>query len=172
MSEAELAEVKAAFEQKLKPAVERWCKAYAGHVPFQPEALRVDTFSSAIGRGRFCMYLFVLDGMTVAVEDSERGVLFNHLNTPASKKLVQLPHGTPPDPSMPVTRDEIAKMLKADSGIDFPPAEVRITPTAFSSAMSGGAQVTVGGDPIDFGSWKFNLVFGPDGNLTYYLRGR
>ena len=172
ISEAELAELKATFESKLKPEVVRWCKAYRGHIPFQPEAFTTDTFSSAIGRGPFCMYIFVLDSMTVAVEESGRGVLFSHLNTPASKKLVQLPHGTPTDPSMPVTREEIARMLKADSGIEFPPAEIRITPTAFSSAMSGGAQVTVGGDPINIASWKFNLVFGPDGNLTYYLRGR
>jgi hypothetical protein len=172
MSDAELAEFKATLEKKLKPAAERWCKAYAGHVPFRPEALTADAFSGAVGRGPRCMYVFVLDGMTVGIEDADRGVLLTHLNTPASKKLVQLPQGTLPDPSMPVTREEIVSMLKADSGVDFPRAEVRITPTAFSSAMSGGVQVTVGGDPNNGASWKFTLVLGSDGNLTYYLRGR
>ena len=62
-------------------------------------------------------------------------------------------------------------MLKADSGVDFPPPELRATPTAFSSAMSGGAQVSAGGDPVNSASWKFTMVFGADGNLTHYLGG-
>ena len=172
MSDAELAEFNATFEKKLKPAVERWCMAYAGHVPFEAGALTMDTFSAAVGRGPRCMYMFVLDGMTVGIEDADRGVLLTHLNTPNSKKLVQLPRGTVPDPSMPVTREEVARLLKVDSGVNFPPAEIRVTPTAFSGAMNGGAQVSVGGDPINSASWKFTLVFGADGKLAYYLRSR
>ena len=62
-------------------------------------------------------------------------------------------------------------MLNLDSGTNFPPAEIRVVPTAFSSAMNGGAHVNVGGDPINSASWNFTMVFGLDGNLNYYLRG-
>jgi len=37
--------------------------------------------------------------------------------------------------------------------------------------MNGGVQVIVGGDPVNIASWKFTLVFGPDGKLNYYCRG-
>jgi hypothetical protein len=96
---------------------------------------------------------------------------FAYLNSPASKKLMQLPHGERPDPKSPVAREDLAKMLKADSGTDFAPAEMRVTPTAFSSAMNGGVHVSVGGDPVNIASWRFTMVFGPDAMLTYYMRG-
>jgi hypothetical protein len=54
---------------------------------------------------------------------------------------------------------------------DFPPAEIRIIPTAFSSSMNGGVHVNVGGDPNNAASWKYTLVFDPDGKLSYYCRG-
>src|ERR1035438_9181429 len=88
LSGAQLADLKLTFETKLKPAVEHWCKAYAGHVPFKPENLTTDNFFEQIGRGKTCMYTFVLDGMTLAVADSNGSARFFYLNTPESSKLM------------------------------------------------------------------------------------
>lgn len=167
----QLAAVKEAFEERLKPAIQAWCKAYSGRVPFGPEDVTVDCLHGQVGRGTFNLYTFMVNGVTLAVEDADSTADVSYLNAPASKKLMELPRGTPPDPSIPVTREELAEMLHLDSGRDFPQAEIRVIPTAFSSAMNGGAHVNVGGDPVNAASWKFTLVFGPDGKLNYYCKG-
>ncbi len=172
LTDAEIAELKDTFEKRLKPAVTAWCEAYAGHVPFKSEDLSPDNFLEEIGRGKSAMYVFMLNGATFGIADVNESAQVSYLNTPGAKKLMALPNGAPPSTDVPVTRNELARMLKADSGTDFLPAEIRIIPTAFSSAMNGGANVNVGGDPVNIASWKFTLVFGPDGNLNYYLRGQ
>ncbi len=171
LSEDEQTALKETFENRLKPALHEWCKAYAGHVPFQPEALTVDNLIEEIGRGKFRMYMFVLDGTTFGIADVDGSAHVSYLNTPDAKKLMALPDGMPPNTDLSVTRSEITKMLKVDSGVNFPPAEIRIIPTAFSSAMNGGVHVNVGGDPNNVASWKFTLVFGSDGILKYYCKG-
>ena len=118
------------------------------------------------------IYVFMMDGATLAIEDSGDFARVTYLNTPESKQLMALPSGAEPNPTVPVTQNELAAMLKADSGTDFSPADIRIIPTAFSSSMNGGAHVNVGGDPNNIASWKFTLVIGPDGNMNYYCRGR
>jgi|GEM_PF-3161087 hypothetical protein len=122
LDETQLAALNVTFEEKLKPVIEKWCEAYAGHIPFRPEELSSDHFHSKISRGTsYCLYTFIIDGVTLSVEDVRGTVRVAYLNAPESKKLMQLPKGTPPDPSIPVTRDQVAKMLKLDSGRDFAP---------------------------------------------------
>jgi hypothetical protein len=172
MSAEQYAAFKAKFEQALRPVIAKWVKAYDGHIPFKPENLTADRLWGQISGGSYNMYTFMVDGVTVCVEDARGKIRFSYISTPESQKLSQLPRGDLPTPEMPVTRDDVIQMLKSDSGIDFAPADIRMTPSAYGTAMNGGAIVTVGGDPNNAASWKYNLVFGPSGNLTYYLKGR
>jgi hypothetical protein len=172
LDDAQRAALNDVLERRLKPALNGWCDAYAGHVPFRPDEVTAERFFERIGRGDTTMFVFVFNGTTLAIEDSGGSARVKYVNTPGSKQLMDMPKGVPPDPSVPVTRPELVQMLKADSGQDFMPAEIRVIPTAFSSSMNGGAHVNVGGDPNNIASWKFTMVFGPDGNLNYYCRGR
>jgi hypothetical protein len=81
-----------------------------------------------------------------------------------------LPKGTAPTAATPVAANEVAQMLKADSGKDFNESDIHITPSGYSSALNGGAYVNIGGDPDNAATWEYTLVFGPDGKLAYYLK--
>jgi hypothetical protein len=161
------------FTAKIKPAMENWCKAYSGHVPFNPEDLTLDKFKEQIGRNAgFTIYTFMLDGITFCVRDSNGRVVVNYLNAPQSKLLSRLPSGTAPALDLPVSRNDIIRMVRADSGTEFKPNEVQIRPTGLASAMSGGAFVHIAplwGDPNN-ALCKVSLVFGPSGDIVYYDR--
>lgn len=172
LTEDERADLNSSFKTKLKPALEHWCGIYAGHVPFQADTLTTDQFYEKIGRpGSSSMFIFMLNGTTLGIEDLGNSARVSYLNTPDSKRLMDMPSGSKPDPTIPITRADLIQILKQDSGIDFSPNEIRVIPTAFSSGMNGGAHVIVGGDPNNIASWKFTMVFSPDGNLNYYCRG-
>ena len=66
-----MADFRLTFDKKLKPAVETWCKAYAGHVPFQPEALTEDKLYGQSRRDtNYCMYTFMVGDITLGVQDA------------------------------------------------------------------------------------------------------
>lgn len=159
------------FDEKLLPAFKTWSSVYGSHLPFAADDLTYDKFVGQVGRGDSQIYNFMLNGITISLSDTKRGTRIMYLSAPSSEKLTELPRGEQPDISTPVNRAEVASLLKADSGVDFRPEQIRITPTAFSSSLTGGAQVTVGGDPLNAASWDFTIVFQPDGKLAYYLRG-
>jgi hypothetical protein len=72
-----------------------------------------------------------------------------------------------------VKREEIIRMVKADSGVEFKPNEVIISPTGAASALMGGAFVKIlptGADPNNGLASKIDFIFGPDGNINYYIR--
>lgn len=167
----ERAELAKKFTAKIKPAVEKWCKAYGGHIPFKPEDLTLDKFREQIGRNSsFTIYTFMLDGTTLCVQDSNGRVAVNYLSAPQAKELSRLPGGTAPTMQMPVDRNEVIRMVKEDSGTEFKRSDVQMRPTGVASAMNGGAFVDIaprGGDPNN-GLCKVSLVFGPDGDLAYY----
>jgi hypothetical protein len=172
LDEQQRAEFQANFQKKYKPVIDKWCEAYQGHLPFAPENLTADKFVERIGRSAsYFNYTFVLDGTTLCVEDSRNGVFVSYLNAPQAKQLMQLPKGQQPLPNTSVERQKITQMLTLDSGAQFKPDEIRITPTAFSTGINGGAYVEVGGDPNNAVTWKYTLVFGADGKLVYYMRG-
>jgi hypothetical protein len=172
LSEDDKLALRVLFQNKLKPALLNWSKAYHGHIPFNPDDLTSDNFADKIGRGTYCQYVFVLNGITVGIEDANGATHVNYLNAPPSTQLMQLPHGAPPNTDLPVSRTELAEMLKRDSGKEFSQQEIRVAPTALSSAMNGGANVRAGGDAINIATWTFTMVFDPSGNLTYYSRGK
>ncbi|HZM06336.1 MAG TPA: hypothetical protein VFC44_25325 [Candidatus Saccharimonadales bacterium] len=81
--------------------------------------------------------------------------------------------GFVPDLTITVSRDDVIRMVKADSGVEFKPNEVLIKPTAISCAFNGGAFVDVlptGKDPNNALNFKISMAFGPDGNLVNYQR--
>ncbi len=160
-----------AFTNRLKPAFEKWSKIYAGHLAVRAGSLDSTNLLESMGRGPYSMYTFMLEGATVGIQDRNGVAQVAYLNTPEAKKLMGLPKGEAPNPQLPISHEDLAHMLEADSGVKFPPAEIRVVPSGFSTAMNGGAQISVGGDPNNIASWKFTFVFGPDGNLNYYFRG-
>jgi hypothetical protein len=81
--------------------------------------------------------------------------------------------GAVPDLSVPINREEIIRMVKADTATEFKPNEVIIRPTGAACVLKGGAFVEViptGADPNNGLSSKISLVFGPDGKLINYER--
>lgn len=171
LTEAELDQVRADFETHLKPAFSNWCRAYAGHIPFDPAKLTADKFVARFGRAD---HVFVVDDVTVSIRYAKDVPSYvSYLNTKkGSAKLNDLPSdGKPPNVSIPVSRAQVTQMLEADSGIHYAEDKIRMNSTALSSSMGGGVHIEVGGNPDDFLSWEFVLVFGPDTNLAYYQTG-
>ena len=117
------------------------------------------------------MYTFMVDGTTVVVSDFDGKASLMYVSAPSAKKLTQLPHGEAPNPEMSVTKEEVMRLLKEDSGKDIDPIKVRMTPSGFSSALNGGAIVEVGGDPINAASWNYTIIFDSDKIIGYYMRG-
>ena len=79
--------------------------------------------------------------------------------------------GEAPIIATPVDKNQLVEMLGTDSGEQFRANDVRLIPSALSGALNGGALVHVGGDPNNAASWEYDLVFGADGKLAYYLKG-
>jgi hypothetical protein len=162
------------FDQRYKPAVAKWCNAFAGHVPSAVEDVTLGSFVERIGRdSSYNEYIFVVNGMTLGVRDSKGVAQVDYLNDPQqTRKLAVLPQGAEhPVVASPVTREEVLNLIEADGGTRFPPHEIRMAPSGLSGSLNGGVLVNVGGDPRNGASWKYDMVFGPDGKLAYFLRG-
>lgn len=171
------ADQKAAFEkefvERLKPAVEHWCKSYAGHVPFRSEDVTPDKFRERFGDSpAFYDYGFVVNGTTLSVVDYHDEVFVAYLMSPAAALLFQIPKNPEPPKPVSVSREEVLRLIKADSGQDFPAEQIAWRPTAYAGAMNGGLSVDVGeGVNAAYAPlFKYSMVFGPDGNLACYLR--
>jgi hypothetical protein len=173
MTEAEKAQFEKDFPEKIKPAIARWCGAYAGHLSFRPEDVTKDTLREIVHlRGDAQAYDFVFHGVDVGVMDDAGTVYVDSLSTGAENDLFRIPKNPPPPLEGSVGRDEILRVLKADSGQDFPPDQIAIRPTGRGTTMNGGVFVDVGEDiNADLSPpAKYTMVFGPDGNLVCYGR--
>jgi hypothetical protein len=163
------------FEARYKPAIEKWAKAFEGHIPIDPKQVTADNFIERVGPNPsfYSEYVFVVDGITLGVEDSRGTARVDYLNAAhQTAKLAIVPDGSQaPITSAPVAREEITRMLEADGGVHYAPQEIRVIPSGMSGSLNGGAFVNVGGDPNKGGTWKYDMVFGPDGKLAYFLRG-
>jgi hypothetical protein len=161
------------FKEKLRPAIDIWGRTYRDHLPFSPDAVGVTNFIERIGvNSSFNEYVFVVNGITLAVQDSNGSIRVDYLNDPIrTRQMAALPSGAePPETRSPITRQAVQGMLREDAGMSFGDAEVRMIPTGLSGALNGGVMVHVGGNPQNVASWKYDMVFGPDGKLAYYLR--
>src|SRR5882724_9563467 len=117
------------FEEKIKPALDKWCETYAGHLPFSPADVTPERFVERLGRNlAFYEYTFVIDGTTLCFKDLKGSVIVSYLNSPESKKLMELPGGAPVS-EIPLNRNEVAQILKLDSGTEFKADEIRMIPT-------------------------------------------
>lgn len=173
MSEDERAKLAQDFKEKYKPTVENWFKAYEGRIPFAQEEFTLDSFHSRLGD---YMYTFMIGDTTFTIQDSRKlGLKVSYLMTRrAAKELNQMPgKGFVPDLSVPVSREEIIRMVKTDTGIEFKLNEVIVKPTAAACAFNGGAFVDIlpsGADPENGLNNKISMVFGADGKLVNYTR--
>jgi len=176
MTPDEKSELAKKFAEKFKPAADKWFKAYAGHLPFRPEDFTLDKFHSRLGD---YMYTFMIaPDLTFTIQDSKDPTGVAKVSYLMSRKaavaMITLPqNGFTPDLSVPITREDVIRMVEADTGVQFKPNEVIITPTAASCVINGGAYVELlptGADPNNGLSGKVDLVFGHDGALLNYQR--
>lgn len=173
-SDSEKSDFEQNFKTRYKPAVEKWAKAFAGHVPFSPDDLTPDKFAERVGQNAtYNEYVFVVNGITVGVRDSKGVAVVDYLNAPEqTRKLAQLPKvDGPPTIATPVNKSDVAQMVESESGTSFAPSDIRLTPSGLSGSMNGGVLVSVGGDPERGSTWKYDMVFDSAGNLAYYLKG-
>lgn len=175
MSPEEREEFEKKFTEKIKPAVEQWCRIYEGRLPFRPEDVTADKLKDrAFPDSPFQGYSFVVNGTTLGVCDDHGKICVDYLMSPAANDLFHMPKApTSPQP-MSVSRQEILDLIKADSGgKSFPPDQIAIRPTSASGAMNGGVSVDVGvGVNAPFMPLpKFGFVFDPEGKLACYIRG-
>ena len=172
-TDAEKAEFQANFEKRYRPALSNWCNAYGSHVPFSQRSVTPDKLAERIGmNAAYHEYVFVVDGITLGIQDTKGIARVDYLNDPTqTKRMAMQPDGTAPLIVSPVPRRDVMTMLVADSGNQFPPDQVRLVPSGFSGGLNGGVMVHVGGSPDNAASWKYDMVFDADGKLAYYLRG-
>ena len=159
------------FEAKFKPALESWCKAYAGRTPFLPQDVVFEKFHSKLAGG---FYTFMIGDTTLTFLDNKKGTkVFYMMTHEAATALNAVPtDGSPRNLTMPIKRDEVLKMVKADTGIDYQPNQVEIKPTAAACALDGGAFVEVGrlmkGDLEILTDKSLSFVVSSDGKLVSY----
>ena len=162
------------FVERYQPALERWCGAFSNRVPFSPGSVTVNNMVERIGTMPvYREYIFVVDGITLGIQDKRGVAQVDYLNVPKETgKMTLLPHAEAPISTTPVSKNEVVKMLAVESGIQLKPNDIRLIPSGYSGALNGGAIVNVGGDPDNAATWKYDMVFGNDGKLVYYLRGK
>jgi hypothetical protein len=174
-SDAEKGEFTSNFVARYQPALEKWCGAFSNRVPFSPASLTANNMVERIGtRPIYREYIFVVDGITLGIQDANGVARVDYLNDPKQTgKMTMLPSGgEAPISSTPVSKEELATMFSAEGGTQFMPNDIRLIPSGYSGALNGGAIVNVGGTPDNAASWKYDMVIAPDGKLAYYLRGK
>ena len=134
-TEAEKAEFQANFEKRYKPALSNWCNAYGNHVPFSQSSVIPDKLAERIGmNAAYHEYVFVVDGITLGIQDTKGIARVDYLNDPTqTKKMAMQPDGTAPLIVSPVPRGDVMTMLAVDSGNQFPSDQVRLVPSGFSA---------------------------------------
>lgn len=167
----EKAELERKFTAKFKPALESWCKAYEGRIPFLPGDVTFDKFHSKLAGG---FYTFMIGDTTLTFLDNRKGTkVFYMMTHEASVALNAMPAGgSPRNLTTPIKRDEVLKMVKTDTGIDYQLNQVEIKPTAAACALDGGAFVEVGrlmkGDMEILTENSLSFVVSSDGKLASY----
>ncbi|MDB6066996.1 MAG: hypothetical protein JWR26_3204 [Pedosphaera sp.] len=170
-TDAEKAALAKAFEEKFKPAIARWAKAYGDHVPFPAEDVTLDKFHSRVGE---TTYTFMVDGYTFSVQNrsSQADVVYMAQRAALLAVNAMPSGGTAPDLTVPIEREEIIQMVKAESGTEYQPNQVVIKPTGAASSMMGGAfvdvaQVIINGG-LSYSNTSYSMIFQKDGKMVYY----
>jgi hypothetical protein len=171
-SDAEKSEFASNFVARYQPALEKWCGAFSNRVPFSSASVTTNNMVERVGtRPTYREYIFVVDGITLGIQDRKGVAQVDYLNVPAETgKMTLLPNGEVPISTTPVSKEEVVKMSAEESGIQLRPNDIRLVPSGYSGALNGGAIVNVGGHPDNAASWQYDMVFGNDGKLAYYLK--
>ncbi len=172
-TDAERAEFAKKFRDKFRPAINKWCEAYDGRVLFDPKEVTLEKFHSLMKPN---LYTFVISGITLTIQEPKQGPakVFYMADGNALQSLNSLrADDSKPDITVPITKEEVISMVKADSGVEFKRNECIIKPTGAAGGLAGGASVDMlptGADPNNGLSSKIDLVFRADGKLVYYDR--
>jgi len=173
LSASEKDELAKKFREKFRPAMERWANAYGNRLPIAPDDVTLDKFADRLGGD---LYTFVLGDFTLTFAESTNSAKVWYLaSRKATIQLNNPPAGSEaPKTDLPVTREEIARMVQADTGVSLKPSEILMSPTGLGFAMNGGAYIRIGPPKIALpavsGPDKLDMVIGPDGKLAYYMR--
>lgn len=181
MTAAQRATLAKVFTNELKPALQKWSSVYQGRLPFNPNDLRLDNFKCRLGfegGSGSLMYAFVTDnGTTLTItEKSGNAYVMQMMAKGSASSLNSVPEpGSTPNISVPVTKDQVIKWVKDDTGAQFPPSEVIIRPTGPATSIQGGAFVDLGGNSYSPQAYQYTgtnvqFVFGPDGMIMNYER--
>jgi hypothetical protein len=168
LAEADLNNFTNRFEKHFKPEITRWCKVYEGRLPFRESDVTIDKFHSKVGG---FLYTFMIGDTTFTMYDGPQGThVFYMMTRQAAQQLNSVPNGAVQhDISMPVSRQVITGLLKADAGYDYPADQISIHPTGISGSMQGGVMVEAGGitgNNVFRVMTATNLDFVLDGNGT------
>ena len=163
------------FTGKFLPALEHWSAAYSNRIPFDVAEVTLDKFHSALGSH---MFTFMLGSTTLTFVDSKdpaASAIVGYLMVrQAAVDMNNLPKpGFMPELNLPISTDEVLRMVKADLGVEFKPNEVIIRPTGKASALNGGAFVDLlpsGADPNNALDYKISMVIDANGKLVNYER--
>ena len=174
-TQAEKKELATLFKVKFRPAITNWSAAYENHLPFRPDDVTFENFHSRLGKN---LYTFMVGDITLTIADSPDGAahIFYLMTRAGALELNKRPSlGAAPNLSVPVQRQDVIRMVKADTGITFSPNQVVIKPTGAASSLMGGAFVDIGPDAGNgayrsFTKSNLSMVFGADGNLVNYQR--
>jgi hypothetical protein len=130
------------YNERFKPAIDKWESAYAGHLPFDASQITLDKFHSANAG----LYTFMLGDTTFTIFSSRKGTKVFYLMTKqAAKDLNSIPaDGQPRNLTVPVTREQVLTMAEADTGLNYELKDIVIKPTATFCNIDGGADVEVG----------------------------
>lgn len=131
------------FKERIKPAIDKWANAYAGHLPFDPSVITADKLHSTLAGG-FCT--FMIGDTTFTVLDNKKGTkVFYLMERQTALDLNSIPKdGTPRNLTTPVKSGEVLKMATADTGLKYELKDIVIKPTATYCNIDGGADVEVG----------------------------
>jgi len=164
----------ARFNVRFKPALSRWAEAYKGHLPFDREKVGPESYHSSVSDK---LHTYMVGSYTLTFqEQGDSARVFYMASGERLSDMNRIPQNSePPNVTMPVTREEVLKMAKADAGIDYQQKDMIMRPTGISGSMGGGAAIEIGGhtgDKVFRSMTKTNLdiVFDVDGKIVYYLR--
>lgn len=172
-SSGERTDLEKRFNEKFKPVISKWCKAYAERIPFSAEEVTFETFHSHLAGG---IYTFMIGDITFSIRERPnipaKVVYMTHGKTLLTLNEVS-PTGEPPDLSIPVTREEVIGMVEADCGVTFKPNECLMRPTGAYGNLNGGVDIRMlptGEDPNNGLASKIEMVINSRGQLVYYDR--
>jgi len=166
------AEFEKTFNERIKPAIDKWANAYAGHLPFDPSVITIDKFHSTLDGG---YYTFMIGDTTFTVCDNKHGTkVFYLMERQTALDLNNVSKaGTPRNLTVPVKADEVLKMATADTGLKYELKDVVIRPTATYCNIDGGAYVEVGIKYLNgmmlVNPDNLSFVMGSNGKIVSYM---